>query len=1047
MSSGAQPAVFLFPTGIDIYSTKVNRGDVISGEGPYSVPLSPAYAFYLAYAPQSGTIALAGYTEVTGTPGANQFQAIYSGTQAGLLTFNGVNAGDGPLLVSYTAFGDIARAFYFNDLQQSVDTIEAFLLSGTSPFVPTSGGSMTGDLVMNGASILPSVPSGNDIGTAAAPFSEIHAVNFLGSSFTDESTNSGFSTDNSGNSSLTSAGTLSISANAISGTSNNEIYVESSGDSITLKALVGQVALVSPTITSYGDVVPASSGTNDLGAPSLKWDTIYANNIDAPIFVAGVVQKSGDSMTGDLSFAPPAKIRTNLIQNYDSALNIQSTGADLNLQGDTINLNSNSSINLNTPSTFPVTLASNMVVSDAVISINTDIVPQNSGVNNLGAANAAFDNVYANNFVGLNLSGNFVSRAGDSMYGSLVMGNASGTGTQPSIVTDNIDALTSTLTMTVGELAVTAANNIHFDIGPSGTQKLEIGLAQIYISDDLIPTTDSLYDLGSPTNYYNNLYARNIHASGFTSGIAIGSGTFGNVTITGSIVLGSGASIYPLISGAATIGSSGNPIGTIYANNVVTTVGTGIYVSKFGDTMQGNLFTSASGVNDIGSAAVPFNAIYANNIENGFVHVTGDTMTGPLTISQIFGTGNLTLSGNSNINVFANQIVETAEQVNLTSSVGPIILDGNTEIQLIVNSVAKSVISQSGTQLFDNIFPNASGTLDVGSPSLPFHAIYADFFVPTNISGTGNFVQKIGDSMTGNLTMLSGANHFTSVSGINDIGSSALPWRAVYADNFYMGGVPFGGAFVHTTGDTMSGDLNFNGGNITGYSSPFTIYGANSDLNLNGITGVNINAFLGNISVAAANGNVTVAGKSTIIGGGVGSTNINGGTSGVYISGQSGPVRIFSSSAPMTLETQNQLILDSSANTYDMRFKVGSAPGTYISLEGQVRVSGNVIPAASGSYTMGTVAAPFSGAYINNINGRQATFPVYNEIPAGTVNGINAVFTTAFTPTSGTERLYRAGLRMTPYAVDYSMAGSTITFVVAPPSGDNILIDYEKPIS
>jgi hypothetical protein len=86
----------------------------------------------------------------------------------------------------------------------------------------------------------------------------------------------------------------------------------------------------------------------------------------------------------------------------------------------------------------------------------------------------------------------------------------------------------------------------------------------------------------------------------------------------------------------------------------------------------------------------------------------------------------------------------------------------------------------------------------------------------------------------------------------------------------------------------------------------------------------------------------------------------------------------------------------------------------------------------------------FSGSYFRTINGIDATFPVYNEIPTGLSNGINTIFTTAFTPVSNSQKLYRAGLRMTPGGVDYSMSATTATFVIAPASGDNILIDYDR---
>ena len=119
MSSGAQPAQFFFPTGTDVFSTKLDYGTVISGES-HVIPSSSPYAFYLSYVPLSGTVSIPGYNEAFSAPGANQFQITYTGVNAGYSLFNGVNSSQS-VSVSYTAAGDIVKAFFFNNLQQSID--------------------------------------------------------------------------------------------------------------------------------------------------------------------------------------------------------------------------------------------------------------------------------------------------------------------------------------------------------------------------------------------------------------------------------------------------------------------------------------------------------------------------------------------------------------------------------------------------------------------------------------------------------------------------------------------------------------------------------------------------------------------------------------------------------------------------------------------------------------------------------------------------------------------------------------------------------------
>lgn len=71
-----------------------------------------------------------------------------------------------------------------------------------------------------------------------------------------------------------------------------------------------------------------------------------------------------------------------------------------------------------------------------------------------------------------------------------------------------------------------------------------------------------------------------------------------------------------------------------------------------------------------------------------------------------------------------------------------------------------------------------------------------------------------------------------------------------------------------------------------------------------------------------------------------------------------------------------------------------------------------------------------------------------NETPSGTIDGVNATFTLAATPVSGSQHLYKNGLRMKPGAGnDYTISGATITFLAGqiPVVGDELLVDYRTP--
>lgn len=66
----------------------------------------------------------------------------------------------------------------------------------------------------------------------------------------------------------------------------------------------------------------------------------------------------------------------------------------------------------------------------------------------------------------------------------------------------------------------------------------------------------------------------------------------------------------------------------------------------------------------------------------------------------------------------------------------------------------------------------------------------------------------------------------------------------------------------------------------------------------------------------------------------------------------------------------------------------------------------------------------------------------YNETPAGAINDVNVDFTLARAPTDEKAKVYLNGVRQIP-TMHYTIAGSTITFGIAPFTNDQIICDYE----
>jgi hypothetical protein len=80
-----------------------------------------------------------------------------------------------------------------------------------------------------------------------------------------------------------------------------------------------------------------------------------------------------------------------------------------------------------------------------------------------------------------------------------------------------------------------------------------------------------------------------------------------------------------------------------------------------------------------------------------------------------------------------------------------------------------------------------------------------------------------------------------------------------------------------------------------------------------------------------------------------------------------------------------------------------------------------------------------TGTYLGSTN------IVTRETPTGLVNGANATFTLAATPTANTEEVFLNGILQEPGAGnDYTIATSTITMLSAPITGDRLRVNYRK---
>lgn len=72
---------------------------------------------------------------------------------------------------------------------------------------------------------------------------------------------------------------------------------------------------------------------------------------------------------------------------------------------------------------------------------------------------------------------------------------------------------------------------------------------------------------------------------------------------------------------------------------------------------------------------------------------------------------------------------------------------------------------------------------------------------------------------------------------------------------------------------------------------------------------------------------------------------------------------------------------------------------------------------------------------------------VINEVPTGTIDGVNDDYVFANTPIAGTEQVFRNGQLQKNSGADYALSGDTITFVVPPLAGSIIVVSYQQVIT
>lgn len=351
--------------------------------------------------------------------------------------------------------------------------------------------------------------------------------------------------------------------------------------------------------------------------------------------------------------------------------------------------------------------------------------------------------------------------------------------------------------------------------------------------------------------------------------------------------------------------------------------------------------------------------------------------------------------------------------------------------------------------------------------------------VATTVAGTLATSFENGDTIDG-VTLATGnriliKNQATaSQNGIYTVNSSGAPTRATDFDGSPANEVS-GGAFTFVeqgtvnvgTGWVVVWDGNVVVGtdaiNFTQFSDTGTVtYLAGAGLTQTGTTTVTFDVVAGDASILVNANSLQVqedaAGAITTSGSGI-KVNLESSNPSLQISSNQLGVKfdpagtITSGASGIKVGVDNSTI---EINTNALRLKDGGITNAKINASAAIDFSklaslatGHILAGNAGVVTdvtlSGDATISATGVLTLTATALGSTHFVDKATPSGTIDGSNVTFTLASTPIVGSEHLYLNGILQNPGAGnDYTISGTTITYLSAPITGSVLLVSYRK---
>ena len=322
-----------------------------------------------------------------------------------------------------------------------------------------------------------------------------------------------------------------------------------------------------------------------------------------------------------------------------------------------------------------------------------------------------------------------------------------------------------------------STNQTNLDIVLAGN-----GVGNVAVASTVVPTVDSVYDLGSPNRYFDTTYSRYFYGNGrFLTGINTGGGSGGgNVTFglappagpgVGDIWIESDTGVQYLyfndgtssqwaemeayLSFSSANASGGNINLTDIQSNVLPSVSNTYQLGTVGQQWK-TLYISGSTISIANTALAVTSGVLSVGGSNVLTEGSPLTFTN-LTISNSATIGNRATIGNiySDNYYYANGVPFGQGGGNL----------GNSTVTAKENVLSTSILNQNlvlagngiGTiQANSSIKPSIDAVYDIGAVGYRFNTINAQYFVGNGSQLTGVISTKLGVYTISAITAITG---------------------------------------------------------------------------------------------------------------------------------------------------------------------------------------------------------------------------------------------------------------------------------------------------